>query len=297
MASEIIGIRQVLRRMRGGSQPFLVEGEDDQFYVAKFTSNPQGNRTLINEWIAHRLFQQLGTSTPSLRVLRLTGKTKQIEPLCFQIGNHTVPIQGMFHLGSQCPVDPTTTAIYDFLPRKLFPKVVNLADLATAFVLDRWLGQTDTRQAIFVRERASSNGLELRLYLIDHGMSFAGSQWELPDAVQYGLYVDRSVYSILNMKAVCEEALSRIDALTENDLYAAADVPGCWFGDSDYDALVKLLASLHVRCSRLRAVVLRHVETLQCEWGSRSPEAASISTRDVIRQDAVPNVSVAPSLC
>ena len=116
MASEIIGVKQVFRRMRGGSQAFLVEGEDDQFYVAKFTGNPQGNRTLINEWITHRLFQQLSISTPSLRVLRLTESTKQIEPLCFQMGGHTVSVKGSFHLGSQCPVDPTTTTIYDFCP-------------------------------------------------------------------------------------------------------------------------------------------------------------------------------------
>ena len=60
MASEIIAIREVLRRMRGGSQPFLVQGEDDRFYVAKFAGNPQGDRTLINEWAAHRVLQQLG---------------------------------------------------------------------------------------------------------------------------------------------------------------------------------------------------------------------------------------------
>jgi hypothetical protein len=111
MASGIVGVKRVLRRMRGGSQPFLVEGEDGQFYVAKFTGNPQGNRTLINEWIVYHLFRQIGISIPSLRIVQLSERTKQTEPLCFQMGTHTVPIQGLFHLGSQCPVDPTTTAI------------------------------------------------------------------------------------------------------------------------------------------------------------------------------------------
>jgi hypothetical protein len=266
MASEIIAIRQVLRRMRGGSQAFLVEGADDQFYVAKFAGNPQGDRTLINEWVTHRLFLQLGISTPPLRVLRLTEQTKQIERLCFEIGTQHVPIESLFHLGSECPVDPTTTAIYDFLPRRLLSKVVNLVDIGSAFVVDRWLSQTDSRQAIFVRERKNTDGLELRLYLIDHGTSFAGSQWELPDSPLYGLYMDRSVYSALDMTAVCKQTLSRIDALTESDLYAAAqDAPSCWFSENDYTELAKLFAVLERRRTRLASVISRHLETLGLE--------------------------------
>jgi hypothetical protein len=297
MASEVVVVRQVLRRMRGGSQPFLVEGENGQFYVAKFTGNPQGNRTLINEWIAHRLFQQLGLSTPALHILRLSDRTDGRERLCFQIGKHSLPIQGMFHLGSQCPVDPTRTAIYDFVPRKLFPKVVNLIDLAAAFVLDRWLGQTDTRQAIFVRDRLNGKGLELRLYLIDHGMSFAGNEWELPDSTRYGLYIDRSAYSSLNMKGASEEALSRIEAFTESDLYAAADdLPSCWFADEDYDGLAKLLGLLDLRRSLLRPVVLRHLKFLQRELSASVLEPTALWSLDVVREQRLPNLSLVPDL-
>jgi hypothetical protein len=298
MAFEVVVIKHVLRRMRGGSQPFLVEGEDRQFYVAKFTGNPQGNRTLINEWIAHRLFQQLGLSTPDLRLLQLSERSKSTEDLWFQIGNQTIAIQGTFHLGSQCPVDPTTTAIYDFLPRRLFPKVVNLGDLASAFVLDRWLGQTDTRQAVFARDRTNGKDLKLRLYLIDHGMSFAGKQWELPDSMKYGLYMDRSVYLSLNMKAACEEALSRIDALTESDLYAAADdIPSCWCCDDDYDSLAKLLGLLNSRRTRLRAVVSRHLQLLQRELNACAPARIAISTPDMVDQQKLPKLALAPELC
>jgi hypothetical protein len=280
MASAVIAVRKVLRRMRGGSQPFLVEGEDDQFYIAKFGGNPQGNRTLINEWIAHRLFLQLGTSTPPLRVLRLTHETKQTERLYFQIGAHHVPVESPFHLGSRCPVDPTTRAIYDFLPRRLLFSVVNLADFGTAFVLDRWLGQTDSRQAIFVRQRASSKSLELRLYLIDHGLSFSGPHWEIPDSPLYGLYMDRSVYSIVDMKAVCQKSLSRIHTLTESDLYAAAhDIPSCWFSEGDYDMLAKLFALLERRRNRLQSIVSRHLETLEAECWFR-PAESNISQKN-----------------
>jgi hypothetical protein len=298
MFSEVIPIKNMLRRMRGGSQAFLVEGEDSNFYVAKFAGNPQGNRTLINEWITHHLFQQLGSSAPSLRVLRLTEDTKGTESLQFLVGSHRTPIQGVLHLGSQCPVDPITTAIFDFLPSQLLPKVVNLTDLATAFVVDRWLGQTDDRQAIFIRDRTRGGDLEFRLYLIDNGMSFGGKLWQIGDSARYGLYMDRSVYSILNLKDGCEGALSTIDALPENELYAAAeDIPSCWFSDEDYDALAKLLALLNLNRSRLRPLVSRHLHAIKLELNARSQQLASTSSVDAAKQGAVSNISLVPELC
>jgi hypothetical protein len=196
------------------------------------------------------------------------------------MGTRTASIEGTFHLGSQCPVDPTTTAIYDFVPRKLLSKVINLVDLGSAFVLDTWLGQTDSRQAIFVRERASSNDLELRLYLIDHGMSFAGTQWE-PHSPPCGLYIDRGVYSLLDMKATCERILSRIETLVETDLYAAAtDIPSCWFADSDYDQLAKLLVVVERGRNRLRSVISHYLEALEPEWSAHSPRRIPNSMKE-----------------
>src|SRR3982751_3074525 len=104
------------RHMRGGSQAHLVEGQDGLFYVAKFTGNPQGTRTLINEWFAHLLFQQLGISTPPLRVLRLTKAVQaSSQDLVFQLGKTRLAVEPGLHLGSPCPVHPETTSIYDFL--------------------------------------------------------------------------------------------------------------------------------------------------------------------------------------
>jgi hypothetical protein len=44
--------RNLIRKMRGGAQAHLLEGEDGAFYVVKFTNNPQHRRILINEWLA-----------------------------------------------------------------------------------------------------------------------------------------------------------------------------------------------------------------------------------------------------
>jgi hypothetical protein len=176
MNSEPVELVRVIRRMRGGSQAHLVEGNDGHFYVAKFKGNPQGNRTLINEWFAHELFRWFGISTPPLRVLRLTKAVQAIsEDLVFQLGKTQVAVEPGLHLGSQCPVNPATTAIFDFLPRRILGGVTNLEDFGKALVLDQFLGQADARQAIFIRERSGKGTLHYRAYLIDHGWMFGGA--------------------------------------------------------------------------------------------------------------------------
>jgi hypothetical protein len=249
--------------MRGASQAHLVEAEDGCFFVAKFAGNPQGNRTLINEWITGQLMAQVGICTPVIRILQLPEGLHRGGGLFFQAGNKTIPITETLHLGSQCPVNPEKTAIFDFLPEKLLPQVVNSADFARAFVLDKWISQTDRRQAIFVRDQESPRVLGFRAYLIDHGMSFSGSGWELADAPMFGLCIQRGIYSMVNVQNFYEEALSRIEAITEDALYAAAeDIPSAWFSPGDYKCLVNLFVRLQERQTELRSLVSRHLEII-----------------------------------
>src|ERR1700712_3261552 len=116
MNRQIVDIVRIVRRMKGGSQAQLVEGHDHKFYVAKFVGNPQGTRTLVNEWLATHLIRQFGITTPDQVVLRLGDMSQYATAPSFQIGDRSVPISSGLHLGSLCPVDPEKEAIYDFLP-------------------------------------------------------------------------------------------------------------------------------------------------------------------------------------
>jgi hypothetical protein len=256
---EIVDIQNIIRRVPGRSQGHLVQGSDGRFYVAKFAGNPEGNRTLINEWIAYRLFERLEVSTPALRVLRLSEETRDKAGLCFSVGSRNISVQPGLHLGSQCPVDPTTTAIFDFLPRKLLRSlVVNLADFAKAFVADKLLAQTDSRQCIFVRERRPGNSdVEFRAYMIDHGSILAASQWEFQDcSSHHGIYLDSTVYSIIDMHSLCGEAAQVIRHTSVSELYpAATDIPSAWFSDADYDRLAQLFTDLQNRVCRVDSLI------------------------------------------
>lgn len=266
MSVRYIAIKHIVRRLRGGSQAFLVQGTDDLFYVAKFAGNPQGTRTLINEWIAGQLLHNLEVSTPDLQILTLDETARGRDELCFKIGSKTLKIEGHFHLGSRCPVDPTTTVILDFLPRQLLSKVINLPEFALMFVIDLWLGQTDTRQAVFVREKRIGKGLVLRSYFIDQGMCLGGSRWEFYDSPLQGRYMDQTVYTLVDMAGNCNLALSRIQALSEDALYATtATIPPNWLAEGDHAALAHLLRSLEQRRQKLPFLLGRSLPVIAAE--------------------------------
>src|SRR5450631_2995809 len=98
MLKNPLPISKVIRRLRGGSQAHMVECEDGRFYVAKFSGNPQGNRTLINEWIVSHVMSHLGVSTPGLRVLCMSASVRESGDLYFSVGSKRVPVTGEFHL-------------------------------------------------------------------------------------------------------------------------------------------------------------------------------------------------------
>ena len=87
--------------------------------------------------------------------------------------------------------------VYDFLPDSLLTKVENIADFLGMLAFDQWIGNADSRQAIFFRARlkewlpageAHPDRLGFVAHMVDHGYAFEGPQWRLKDAPLHGLY-------------------------------------------------------------------------------------------------------------
>ena len=276
MHNDPVEIRRILRPMRGSSQSQLVEGEDGKFYVAKFVGNPEGNRTLINEWLARYFFQRLQIATPALRILHL-GKSLQAasSALCFNVSGRITTVEPGLHLGSQCPVNPETTAIFDFVPRKLLTNVANLADLGRALLIDKLLGHIDARQAVFTRDPKTGKSA-YRAYLIDHGRMFGGCEWVIRDWPRTGLYFDKSVYSLLDMPALCSETMKLAAGIGEDELYSAIEfIPQEWFADGDAAELASLFLQIKQRQKGLDTYVLGLLEALAKGVGSKSGSVPS----------------------
>ncbi|MCX6896954.1 MAG: hypothetical protein NTZ16_16010, partial [Verrucomicrobia bacterium] len=145
---------RLIRKMRGGAQAHLIEAADGRFYVVKFKNNPQHRRILVNELLASVLLRYLQIRVPDAAIVEIPPAFLECNPdLAIQLGARRLPIEPGWHFGSCFPGHPEHIAVYDFLPDALLGKVENLSHFLGAMVFDKWVGNTDSRQAIFFRAR------------------------------------------------------------------------------------------------------------------------------------------------
>lgn len=257
--------RKLIRKMRGGAQAHLMEAEDGAFYVVKFTNNPQHRRILINEWLACAFLRYLQIHVPDTAVIELTpGFIEDNPDLYLSIGSRREGIPPGLHFGSRLAVHPDRVAIFDFLPDKLLNKVENRADFLGILVFDKWIGNADSRQAVFFRARAKAwtplkGDAPARVgffaQMIDHGFAFNGSSWQFQDSPIQGLYFRTSVYEEIRSLESFEPWLAMVQNFPIEVVDAAwKEIPGTWL-DGDEDALEQLLEVLMKRRSRVEGLL------------------------------------------
>ncbi|HEY3456459.1 MAG TPA: HipA family kinase [Bryobacteraceae bacterium] len=260
-----IRARAAIRKMRGGAQAHLLEGEDGAFYVAKFLNNPQHRRILINEWLACVFLRYLQIYVPETAVLELTPDFLEANPeLYFSIGPRREPVKPGLHFGSRMAVDPNRVAVFDFLPDKLLAKVENRADFLGMLVFDKWVGNADSRQAVFFRARAK-NWTPLKgevparvgffAQMIDHGFAFNGPHWAFQDSPVHGLYFRTSVYDEVRSLDSFEPWLEMVANFPASVIDSAwKEIPREWLED-DEEPLEKLLETLLKRRAQVRRLI------------------------------------------
>jgi hypothetical protein len=150
--------------------------------------------------------------------------------------------------------------IFDFMPDELFGRVRNSGDFLGIFGLDKWMCQTDQRQAIFVpQSNAGTEGGSGKTYqamMVDQGDCFNGGNWDFPDAPLRGLYFNKLVYrSVVGMESF-EPWLDRLENDLSPDvlLAEAAKVPSEWYAGDD-SSWNHLLERLDARRTRVRELI------------------------------------------
>ena len=260
-----IRARTVIRKMRGGAQAHLIEAEDGDYYVAKFTNNPQHRRILINEWLACAFLRYLQIYVPETALLEITAEFVAANPeLYFSIGPRRDPVKAGLHFGSRMAVHPDRVAIFDFLPDKLLEKVENRADFLGMLVFDKWIGNADSRQAVFFRARAK-NWTPLKgetparigffAQMIDHGFAFNGPHWNFSDSPQQGVYFRTSVYDEVRSLDSFEPWLEMVAHFPESVIDSAwKEIPREWL-EEDEQELETLLEALLKRREKVPRLV------------------------------------------
>lgn len=260
-----IRARTAIRKMRGGAQAHLLEGEDGAYYVAKFINNPQHRRILINEWLACVFLRYLQIYVPETALVELTPAFLEANPeLYFSIGPRREPVRPGLHFGSRMAVDPERVAVFDFLPDKLLGKVENRADFLGMLVFDKWVGNADSRQAVFFRARAR-NWTPLKgeaparvgffAQMIDHGFAFNGPHWSFQDSPLQGLYFRTSVYDEVRSLDSFEPWLEMVANFPCSVIDAAwKEIPREWLED-DEEPLERLLEALLKRRNQVPKLI------------------------------------------
>ncbi len=256
-----IEARRLIRKMRGGAQAHLLEAADGRFYVVKFLNNPQHRRILVNEWIAATFLRYLGLAAPEVQMIRVSEEFVAANPAVeMQLGRERFPPAIGWHFGSRFPGDPARHVVYDFLPDALLEKVENLADFRGALVFDKWMGNADSRQAIFFRAQiedwlppssAPPRKLGFIAQMIDNGFVFEGPHWRFGESAIQGLYFRALVYRPVRGLGDFEPWLERIRHFPEEIVdQAVKQIPPAWI-EGDEEELERLLERLLARRKRV----------------------------------------------
>jgi hypothetical protein len=253
----LVNARRLIRKLRGGAQSHLVEADDGHFYVVKFRNNPQHRRILVNEWIATIILEYLQIGVPARAIVRISEDFVQASPeLYIQIGSRREGIVPGWHFGSRYPGHPDRNAVYDFLPDALLDKIGNRTDFLGVLAFDKWMGNADARQAIFLRARLreyapayADHPLRVGFValMIDHGYVMNGPHWEYTDAPTAGLYFRPSVYSGVRGFDDFQPWLERIENFPELIIDdCLRELPPEWL-NGDTEALDRVLEQLMER--------------------------------------------------
>ena len=254
-----INARRHVRKMRGGAQSHLIEGDDGGFYVVKFRNNPQHHRVLINESIGSVFLRYLQISAPEVAVIAVSAEFLRDNPeVSIQLGSRTTPVEPGWHFGSRYPGHPDRIAVYDFIPDVLLSQVANLREFSAMLAFDKWTGNADGRQAVFFRSRLkqwTASGAPTRpgflAWMIDEGFLFNGPHWDFPDSPVQGLYHRPLVYESISSLDDLQPLLDQVANFPTHVVDEAyRSVPLQWL-DGEEDALEQLLEKLVRRARRV----------------------------------------------
>jgi hypothetical protein len=242
-----IEVEHWVAALRGGSRASRIQATDGNHYILKLHGNPQGNSSLIAEYLGTQIFAALQLPVPQLAWAKISDSA-----LYSQFNSNHLHNPDQTHLAIAYPVNPDRQTVHDLLPDPAWLTLANKECFWGALVADKWLANLDCRQAIFVRRRAlqaaSVQNLEpgdhspgLHAILIDQGLCFNGRSLDFKIAPAHGLYSSRIAYRGLSSVAQLEPWIQLAQSLSQSFLQALVKaLPEDWL-DLDFAATIPQL--------------------------------------------------------
>ncbi len=244
---------QHIRRMRGGAQGQLMLGADGHAYVVKFQNNPQHMRVLANELLASRLAVAAGLTAPQAELVEVSHWLIENTPeLEIDLGRRRERCQAGLQFGSRFVGGLMPGQLVDYLPAEQLGEVRNLGEFAGILALDKWTGNANGRQAVFARKQRERR---YRAVFIDYGYCFHAGDWKFEDIPLRGVYYRNDVYREITGWESFEPWLTRMETMTAETIWAAAnEVPPEWYG-GDLSEMEALVEKLLARRARIRDLI------------------------------------------
>ena len=248
----VLAVQQI-RRMQGGAQGHLMLGADGHAYVVKFQNNPQHKRVLANEFLASRLAVAAGLTAPAVDLVEVSEWLVQHTPeLEMDLGRSRVRCQPGLQFGSRFVGGLMPGQVVDFLPAEQLAEVRNLGEFAGILALDKWTGNSNGRQAVFVRKQRERR---YRAVFIDFGYCFQAGEWRFEDIPLRGVYFRNDVYQQIAGWESFEPWLTRLESMPAETVWAAAsEVPPEWYG-GDLGEMESLVEKLLARRTQIRELI------------------------------------------
>jgi hypothetical protein len=248
----VLAVQQI-RRMHGGAQGQMMLGADGNVYVVKFQNNPQHTRVLANEFLATRIAAAAGLAVPEVELVEvskwLVDSTAELE---IDLGRTRVKCAHGLQFGSRLAGGLMPGHVMDYLAEEQLTEVRNLGEFAGILALDKWTGNANGRQAVFVRKQRERR---YKAVFIDFGYCFHAGEWRFEDAPLRGVYYRNEVYREINGWESFEPWLTRMETMPAETVWAAAnEIPPEWYG-GDVSDMEKLVEKLLSRRSRIRELV------------------------------------------
>jgi hypothetical protein len=279
--AKVVSAIQHICRMRGGAQAHLLRASNGHLYVTKFQNNPQHVRVLSNELFASCMGISLGLPIPPPQLIEVSDEFTSRTNIYIEIAGRRVSCRPGLHLGSHYVAGAHNETIFDNLPASMIRKISNLRDFHKVLVLDKWLGNCDSRQAVFTR-KTSQQGYDATF--IDQGYCFNAAEWTFPDVPLHGIYPITQVYEDVTGWHSFEPVLTQIEEIDYADIWkSAAAIPHEWF-EHDGLGLFKLIETLYMRRSSLRHLITEFRNSARNPFPKWTTICVSVNCGSRIRQ-------------
>ena len=146
----------------------------------------------------------------------------------------------------------------DYLPEILLCKVTNLSEFLGILVLDKWMCNSDERQAVFHKDSREKN---YTATFIDQGYCFNAGAWTFNDAPLSGVYGRNLVYESVTGWNSFEPWLNEVERMDPQFAWElASKMPPDWY-DGQFDRLEQLIEELLARRTQVPALIAQFRES------------------------------------